>query len=438
MLQAFLKTLIRRGRLSVHIGRKAWSFGEAQPPPGLDVAFRLKNGWTAWRIASNPYLHFGEAYTDGDLVMERGSLWDLMTVIGVNLRHAAPRRRGLARLFDRLRPGISPRAARRNVAHHYDLSEQLYRLFLDKDLQYSCAYFERPGASLEQAQLAKKDHIAAKLALRPRMRVLDIGCGWGGLALHLAGRSGAEVTGLTLSGEQFEVARRRAAQAGEEENVAFELCDYRDMRGTFDRVVSVGMFEHVGLANYDTYFQTVADRLKDDGVALIHTIGRRGENGARSQWLDTYIFPGGYLPSLSEIVRAAEKAGLWITDVESLRLHYAETLKAWRERFLANRAEAAALYDERFCRMWEFYLAFCELGFRYGDLMVFQVQLAKRVDALPITRDYMMAPQASSAVVDMKERAGKVLKGVPGGAAAARQGETRRKERDGAPRVETR
>jgi cyclopropane-fatty-acyl-phospholipid synthase len=250
--------------------------------------------------------------------------------------------------------------------------------------------------------------------------VLDIGCGWGGMALHLAKQAGVNVTGVTLSTEQLAVAEQRALAPSVNARVRFELCDYREVSGLFDRIVSVGMFEHVGLAGFDGYFQTVAERLKDDGVALIHTIGRRGKTGGRSAWLNKYIFPGGYIPSLSEITDAVEKSGLFITDIEPLRLHYAETLRHWRERFLAHRAEIAALYDERFCRMWEFYLCWCELGFRYGDLMVFQVQLAKRLDTLPITRDYMM-PQASARVAE--EAAGETLKGIARAGQAIRQGE---------------
>ncbi|MBW8880926.1 MAG: class I SAM-dependent methyltransferase [Asticcacaulis sp.] len=361
-----------------------------------------------------------------------------MELVGLNLSNMPGRfDRGFAGVLKRMArflPAHSLKASRSNVAHHYDLSERLYRLFLDEDMQYSCAYFERPDMTLEEAQFAKKDHIAAKLFLKPGMSVLDIGCGWGGMAVHLARRANVRVTGITLSIEQIAVAVQRAQGADMYNRVHFDLCDYRQVTGSFDRIVSVGMFEHVGLAGYDGYFRVVADRLNDDGVALIHTIGRRGESGGRSQWLDKYIFPGGYLPSLSEITRAAEKSGLWVTDIEMLRLHYAETMKAWRQRFETHRDEIRALYDERFCRMWEFYLCYCELGFRYSNLMVFQLQLAKKIDTLPITRDYMMHPPAASTVVDFEKAAGKLREGARRLVQPLRQGEARREQGDGAAR----
>jgi len=426
MLQTYLQTLIQQGTLTVRINpNKTYAFGNPIPErPDLDVAIWINSSWTAIKIGLHPYLYFGEAVMEADLVVEKGSLWNLMELIGLNLRNA-PDRGWLSRLLHgikRFLPGHSLSASRANVAHHYDLSEKLYRLFLDEDMQYSCAYFRCPQTSLEDAQIAKKDHIADKLFLANGQSVLDIGCGWGGMALHLAKQAGVNVTGVTLSTEQLAVAEQRAMAPSVNARVRFELCDYREVNGLFDRIVSVGMFEHVGLANFDTYFQTVADRLKDDGVALVHTIGRRGKTGGRSAWLNKYIFPGGYIPSLSEITDAVEKSGLFITDIEPLRLHYAETCRHWRERFLAHREEIAALYDERFCRMWEFYLCYCELGFRYGDLMVFQVQLSKRLDTLPITRDYMM-PQASARVAE--ETADEMFKGVTRAAQAIRQGEAR-------------
>lgn len=265
----------------------------------------------------------------------------------------------------------------------------LFRLFLDADQQYSCAYFARPNLSLDEAQIAKKRHLAAKLTLKAGQRVLDIGSGWGGLALTLAEEHGAEVLGVTLSTEQLADARARAEQRGLEGRVRFELQDYRDVAGVFDRIVSVGMFEHVGPAHYDTFFETVARLLNKDGVALMHTIGRFEPPGGGNAWIEKYIFPGGTIPSLSQIVPAVERAGLIVTDVEVLRLHYAETLRAWRERFAARRDDAKALYDERFCRMWEFYLAGAEAGFREGALVVFQIQMAKTQGALPLTRDYL-------------------------------------------------
>ncbi|OJU13880.1 MAG: SAM-dependent methyltransferase, partial [Caulobacterales bacterium 68-7] len=278
--------------------------------------------------------------------------------------------------------------SRRNVAAHYDLSLQLYRLFLDEDLQYSCAYFARPDMTLEEAQVEKKARLARKLLLKPGVTLLDIGCGWGGLGLTLA-EAGAQVVGVTLSTEQLATAQARAVERGLTDRAEFRLQDYRDVPETFDRVVSVGMLEHVGLPQMDEYFQTVARHLADDGVAVIHSIGRAHGPNTTQPWIARYIFPGGYIPALSEVLPAIERAGLWVTDIEILRLHYAETLKAWAERFAARRAEAAALYDERFCRMWEFYLAASEIAFRWGDHMNFQIQLAKRRDIVPLNRDYL-------------------------------------------------
>jgi len=277
---------------------------------------------------------------------------------------------------------------RPRAPHHYDIDGAIYDLFLDSDRQYSCGYFTE-GADLEEAQLAKKRHLAAKLAIEPGQRVLDVGSGWGGLALYLAKVAHCEVTGVTLSNEQLKISRERAAREGLGRAVGFEFTDYRKVVGRFDRIVSVGMFEHVGVNHYGTYFRKVRDLLSDDGVALIHSIGRSEPPTATNPFIAKYIFPGGYIPALSEMVAAIERAGLVITDLEVLRLHYAETLRAWRKRFLANWDKAAAIRDETFCRMWEFYLAASEAAFRHQGLVVFQVQLAKRVNALPITRDYM-------------------------------------------------
>jgi cyclopropane-fatty-acyl-phospholipid synthase len=276
------------------------------------------------------------------------------------------------------------------VAHHYDLDHRLYRLFLDKDFQYSCAYFEHSGQSLEEAQLAKKRLITAKLLVEPESRVLDIGSGWGGLGLYIKQIGGAaDVLGVTLSTEQLAASRARAREEGLENSVRFALQDYRDIEGAFDRIVSVGMFEHVGPRYYGTYFRKCRQLLKPDGVMVLHTIGLLEGPWYPNPWLDKYIFPGGQLPALSEIVPAIERADLIVTDVECLRLHYAETLREWRHRFMANRDEALALYDERFCRMWEFYLAACEAAFRFQNVAVFQVQCARRQEAVPLTRDYI-------------------------------------------------
>lgn len=393
-LQAFLRRTIREGDLTVRLpGDRVLTLGDGTGPP-VTVAITSR-AWAA-RIALNPQLAVGEAYMEGGLVLERGGIWDFVDLIGRNAKHRPLRRAGpLARWWlDRRLQANARAAARRNVAHHYDLSVDLYRLFLDPDLQYSCAYFPDPYASLEEAQLAKKRHLAAKLLLRPGHKVLDIGCGWGGLALTLAQETGAEVEGITLSTEQFATASQRAEAQGLAGRARFSLTDYRDVQGPYDRIVSVGMFEHVGRPNFQAYFDQVARLLKDDGVAVIHSIGRAEGPAFTQPWIAKYIFPGGYIPALSEVLAAVERSGLIVTDVEILRLHYAETLRAWRERFQARRAEAARMYDERFCRMWEFYLAVSELAFRYRGHMVFQLQVAKRTDAVPLTRDYIGEAEA--------------------------------------------
>ncbi len=345
---------------------------------------------TVAAIAANPDLALGEAFMDGTFRIEDGDLYGFLHLLASQralLLHR-PRmgpmqrlRRGAEQANDRLH-------ARENVHHHYDLTVDFYRLFLDPDLQYSCALFETPDATLEQAQAAKKRRIIDKLLLTPGQTALDIGCGWGGLGLSLVER-GARVTGVTLSTEQHRTANARAATAGVADRADFRLQDYRDLDQTFDRIVSVGMFEHVGAPNYDEYFATVARLLADDGVAVIHSIGRKDPPNRTQPWIRKYIFPGGYIPALSEVLPAVERSGLWITDMEILRLHYAETLRRWRERFLARRDEAVAMYDERFCRMWEFYLACSEVAFRDLGHMVFQLQLVKRQTAVPLTRDYL-------------------------------------------------
>jgi cyclopropane-fatty-acyl-phospholipid synthase len=393
MLAPFLKNLVRTGRLTVQIpGQAPMVFGEDNPPPGLDVEMTLKNQATMVWLGVNPDLHFGEAYMNGDLTVTRGDLWALMDLIGRNLANRPPML-PLNAWLKRRREAISTRnnakSARSHVAHHYDLSEELYRTFLDADMQYSCAYFAEPGMTLEEAQLAKKLHLISKLNLRSGQSVLDIGCGWGGLALEIARRADVDVTGITLSEEQLAVARRRAIEEGLDNRVRFELIDYREMKGQFDRIISVGMFEHVGPPQYITYFSTIKRLLAPDGVAVVHSIAHEGAGGGSNAWLDKYIFPGGYIPALSQMTGAVEDSRLWVTDIEILRKHYAETLRHWRMRFMAARDRMAQLYDERFCRMWEFYLAFCEMGFRYSLLMVAQVQLTRKIDTLPITRDYM-------------------------------------------------
>jgi cyclopropane-fatty-acyl-phospholipid synthase len=305
------------------------------------------------------------------------------------MRRARRIRASVKRLVRRVAQHNPIPIARANVAHHYDISDTLYELFLDADRQYSCAYFVSPEDTLECAQEQKKRRLAAKLLLRHGQRVLDIGSGWGGLGIYLAKVADVDVTGVTLSAEQHAYAQRHANEIGVDDRVRFLLKDYRQEDGRYDRIVSVGMFEHVGVGHYREYFNKVSDLLEDDGIALIHTIGRADGPGAANAWINKYIFPGGYVPALSEILPAIERAGLYVTDIEVLRLHYAETLKAWRQRFNANRERIAELYDERFCRMWEFYLAGCEAAFRHGGLVNFQIQLSKRVDAVPLTRNYI-------------------------------------------------
>jgi len=307
-------------------------------------------------------------------------------------------------LYRRLEQFNPRMRSRRNVAHHYDLDGRLYSLFLDADRQYSCAYFEHPGQSLDDAQLAKKRHLGAKLLLKPGQRVLDIGCGWGGLALYLAEMAGAKVVGVTLSQEQLGIARSRATEKNLADAVEFRLQDYRDVEQGFDRIVSVGMFEHVGVVHYDTFFRKCAEVLNDDGVIVLHSIGRSEGPGTTNPWIAKYIFPGGYIPALSEVLPAIERAGLLVDDIEVLRLHYAETLKAWRERFLAHRDDVERIYDPRFVRMWEFYLASSEMAFRQQAMMVFQIQLTKRQGVVPITRDYIAQEEARLRAIEGGQR----------------------------------
>jgi cyclopropane-fatty-acyl-phospholipid synthase len=387
MLETLLRSIIQDGALVVRgpdgLAHAVGGVSEADAP----VIVHIRDYATLARIARQPGLAVGEAYMDGTLIIERGSLYDFLAVATRNMAHLRPRRGLFGRRLPR--PRNRRAAARRNVMRHYDLSGALFDLFLDADRQYSCAYFGEPWMSLDEAQAAKKTHLAAKLLLRPGDRVLDIGSGWGGLALTLAEEHGAEVLGVTLSREQLQVARERAEQSGLQGKVRFERTDYRDVAGVFDRIISVGMFEHVGPHDYLRFFEVFARRLAPDGVALLHTIGRFDGPGGGNAWIEKYIFPGGTIPALSQITSAIERSGLIVSDVEVLRLHYADTLRAWRERFAARRDEARALYDERFCRMWEFYLAGAEAGFREGALVVFQIQLVRDLAALPLTRDYI-------------------------------------------------
>jgi cyclopropane-fatty-acyl-phospholipid synthase len=406
-LELFLRRYVRRGSFKVTTAAgNTYTFGDGSGPP---IAARFTTASAQRAVLFDPELGLGEVYMDGTFVVERGSIADVLAIL---FRQDSSPMPGLAwplrlarYLFRRLQH-FNPRArARRNVAHHYDLDGRLYSLFLDGDEQYSCAYFESADQSLDDAQLAKKRHLAAKLRLGPGANVLEIGCGWGGLALYLAEICRAHVTGITLSDEQYRLAQNRAAERGQTRDTNFRLIDYRDVEGCFDRIVSVGMFEHVGVSFYDTFFDKCAHLLEEDGVMLLHTIGRKSTPGTTNPWLAKYIFPGGYIPALSEVLPAIERARLIVTDIEVLQLHYAETLKAWRERFLAHREEVVRIYDQRFVRMWEFYLASSEMSFRDGDMVVFQIQMTKHKGVTPPTRDYIAREEARLRALEANQSA---------------------------------
>ena len=394
LFDRLFRMLIRNGPLTV-IGAdgRICSYG-APSTKVRPVTIRFTDHATPRRIARNPAMGAGEAYMDGRLIVEEGDIRQFLDLIGYNVRWDADnparvrlwRPQRIAAMFDTWN---WERRAKRNVAHHYDLSAGLYDLFLDADRQYSCAYFDDPERSLDRAQADKKAHIAAKLLLEPGQRVLDIGCGWGGMALYMNRAADVDVLGITLSEEQLKVARERAATAGVSDRVKFELIDYRRVTGSFDRIVSVGMFEHVGPPHYRTFFETCRSLLAPDGVMLLHTIGRADGPGATDPWLAKYIFPGGYVPALSQMMPAIERAFLWVTDIEALRLHYAFTTALWYERVTAHEAEITGLYDTRFFRMWQFYLAGAIAAFRHDGHLVFQIQLTRKRDAVPITRAYM-------------------------------------------------
>src|SRR5579884_3703509 len=394
LLARLFERLITIGRLRlVDAAGRVHVFAGAAAGP--EVAIRLSDPALHSKLVLRPRLYLPEAYMDGTLTIEQGTLYDLIDLLAANLEalpdgFLARLWNGTTTLLRRFHQYNPVSRARRNAAHHYDLSGKLYELFLDQDRQYSCAYFRDGQEDLETAQLNKKRHIAAKLLLRPGQKVLDIGSGWGGLALYLAAECGVDVTGLTLSEEQHKVSNRRAAQAGLADRVRFHLRDYREETGAYDRIVSVGMFEHVGVNQYPVFFRSLSRLLMPDGVALLHSIGRMDGPGTTNPWIRKYIFPGGYSPAVSEVVPEVERARLWITDVEILRLHYAETLRHWRRRFEQNRDRIRALYDERFCRMWETYLVGAELAFRRDGHLVMQIQMAKAVDTVPIVRDYMV------------------------------------------------
>ncbi len=394
MLSRILRELIVEGELTViDAGGKKHHFKGSIDGPSVTIHFHDRV--LPFRALFAPSMALGEGYMDGRLTIEDGgSIYDFLALVARNLEkvgdhplHSFSER--LSMMFRRLHQYNPVHRSKENVAHHYDLSGELYDLFLDQDKQYSCAYFESPGDDIDTAQTNKRRHIAAKLRLDKGQKVLDIGCGWGGMGLYIAQESGAEVTGITLSEEQHKIANERAEKLGLTDRAQFNLQDYRHQTGTFDRIVSVGMFEHVGVGHFREFFGKVHEVLADDGVMLLHTIGRSGPPSVTDAWIRKYIFPGGYIPALSEVMPTIERAGLVATDIEFLGPHYAETLKAWRERFVEKWDEAAKLYDEKFCRMWEFYLAGSEISFRYMGMTVFQIQLCKHRSAVPLTRNYI-------------------------------------------------
>lgn len=392
ILSRLLTRLIKQGALVLtYANGRTERFGDTSSIP---INVQLHSSSLPRKLLQNPELTVGEAYMNGTLTVGEDDLYGFLALLITNqnqqpnllhfnaLQHFRRAARWLTQRNSALR-------SQKNVAHHYNLSSDLYELFLDEDRQYSCAYFQDPSDSLETAQLAKKMHLANKLQLAPGQRVLDIGSGWGGLGLHLARNHFVDVTGVTLSTEQQQFAAARACNDGLTDSVHFELQDYRHIKGKFDRIISVGMFEHVGTPHYHIFFSTLRDRLADDGVAVIHTIGRMDGPGTTNPWIAKYIFPGGYSPALSEVMTVVEKLGLYVTDVEILRLHYAETLKAWLDRFETNLDRVREIYDEQFCRMWRFYLVVSELAFRINGHVVFQLQITKQQDVVPLTRNYL-------------------------------------------------
>ncbi len=409
MLRSLFKYMIREGALVFEDARgRRFTYGDGSPP---SVRVKLHRRSLEWTLLLNPPLRMGEAFMDGTLTLEEGDLAAFIELIARNYgnleRHWLVRLGFvMARQARWLKQHNPVGKAQRNVAHHYDLSRRLYDLFLDNDRQYSCAYFTEAHDDLERAQHDKKRHAASKINLdRPGLSVLDIGSGWGGLGLYIAKVADARVTGVTLSEEQHKLSRERVTAAGLDGRVDFRLQDYRHVTERFDRVISIGMFEHVGKKNYAEFFGKLRDLLKDDGVAMVHTIARFNEPGPINPFIRKYIFPGADVPTLSEMTPVIEEAGLLITDVEVLRLHYAETLRLWRQRFTENRAEIAKLYDERFCRMWEVYLVGCEMGFRHQGLMNVQVQMVRRQEALPLTRDHMLDWERAQAAKETAEGA---------------------------------
>ncbi len=392
LLSNMLSRFIKKGTLRV-----IESDGTLTEFKGTDepvATIRLHDPSLPLKMFRNPEMHTGEAYMNGTLTFEDCDLKGFLNLFSINRGGMAsyPLQKVLRRVSRTVRSVQQHNPigkAQKNVAHHYDLSAEMYKLFLDEDMQYSCAYFENGDETLEEAQEKKKRHIAAKMKLEDGQRILDIGCGWGGMALYLAQKADVEVLGVTLSEEQHAVAVKRAEELGLSDRVKFELRDYREVNERFDRIVSVGMFEHVGVTRYDEYFGKVFEMLEDDGLAVVHSIGHMSPPSVASPWLRKYIFPGAYSPALSETFAATERQHLWVSDVEVLRVHYADTLVEWNKRFQKNRERIAELYDERFCRMWEFYLLSAETMFRTGAQMVFQMQLSRTREATELTRDYI-------------------------------------------------
>ena len=413
ILDRALKTVVRTGTL--HVTDPAGNIRQYGDGSGSSVGFRVTNAAAATKIATDADKYLGECYMDGSLIPTIGTIYDVLALLMHNaetysMPKVAKAAYSLRKLIKRVDQYNPVGKAKQNAAHHYDLSGQIYDLFLDRDRQYSCAYFESDAVSLEDAQLAKKRHIAAKLGVKPGMKVLDIGSGWGGLGLYLAETCGAEVTGVTLSEEQHTLSNERAAQRGIADRVSFKLQDYRHLDQPFDRIVSVGMFEHVGVGHFKEFFGKVHGLLKDDGIAVLHSINRSDGPGATSAWVKKYIFPGGYIPALSEVLPHIEHAKLYVTDIEILRLHYAKTIREWYVRFANNRERAREIYDERFCRMWEFYLAASECAFRFAGMNNFQIQFTKSQHALPLTRNYMIEEEERLREIDSRRPR---LKSVP-------------------------
>lgn len=391
-LADMLKSFVKVGSLTVIDAEgKTHVFAGS---PGPEATMRLTDPTLYRKLFFNPELHAGEAYMDGRMSFPGSSLRAFLTLFSVNRLSLGnqPMQKVLRRIsrgLKRFQQANPVGKAQQNVAHHYDLGNAFYKMFLDTEMFYSCAYFRSDDETLEQAQRNKCRLIAAKLNLKPGLRVLDIGCGWGGLARYLAQIADVHVTGVTLSKEQHALAVASMKPAGLDGRVSIELKDYRELTGKFDRIVSVGMFEHVGVGHYGEFFAKVNDLMTDDGLMLLHSIGHMSPPGTASPWLRKYIFPGAYSPALSEVFPAVENNSLWVTDLEFLRVHYATTLRHWHDRFEKNRAAVAQMYDERFCRMWEFYLISAEMMFRTGSQEVFHMQLARKRDAAPIVRDYI-------------------------------------------------